>query len=866
MSENSASTSASSLSVDERLDDEQLNLRELEGTIYDQSMVDNDKYIWSYHNKVLIEAVQNIFTGVLNEETTRSEHPDGFRDIRLKEHQLTTMYAMRKLESSPSRYFHNLNVGVLADPVGSGKSYSLLGHLMANPLLRSEWKNWTCKEHHPLFTGFEYEAEHHIPVNLLVVSHSIYNQWLDYLSHTNLKVYKIHRRSEFGETFLSLINKISEELYNVVLLKANLWNDFVSFMNMDGVNSPSVKYVRNQMLVDALSNIPTHPDLYRQHLKTLLNDMKGLVKEIRPDNLISNRLGTLMFERDQINSLLTSIEEEIKIIRSLPDKYNLGVAFDALNSFGGKNVTERVKFIKTNIIWERIIFDEVDTLKISAAKSMYAKFYWMITNNIENLIFPNKVSHIQHRVLNYIQTRNPSVKQFIPLTASGFTTKGFLRDIWESADFSKYYIQMRNIFLRNNREYVESSFLHELTAPIYYRYWLRAPYEMELVNNVLGNRSIIENLQAGDWSGALQAFSNKSHITATQEDFLNKIHEQLKEKINSLMEQVSKHEKNITNDDKKLVYWNSQKTRLENELEGLDQNRNPDLYEDLQVQLCQVENRVSVYQQKIRLSNQHIEENKENITKIEGQSDRLVHKISEDLKSSHCSICLEKYQAPIACVPCCNNMFCMECIMTWIERNHKCALCRTNLDIKSCSILEERLKESVENEVNVDDSDSIELHSIDDIEVNMDKLVYEKTFDLDKARIVKQLISNILEKSNTRILLYTEYDTTFNQYVLPWMNENQIEYELLSGNSGSIDSRIRRFKEGNTRVLLLNARYFGSGLNLEMASDLILYHRMTEPLERQILGRAQRFGRKNALRVHSLLYRGIEVVSPIYTN
>ena len=52
---------------------------------------------------------------------------------------------------------------------------------------------------------------------------------------------------------------------------------------------------------------------------------------------------------------------------------------------------------------------------------------------------------------------------------------------------------------------------------------------------------------------------------------------------------------------------------------------------------------------------------------------------------------------------------------------------------------------------------------------------------------------------------------------------------------------------------MLNAINYGSGLNLQMATDIIIYHELELELETQVIGRAQRLGRKDPLNVYYLL-------------
>jgi SNF2 family DNA or RNA helicase len=82
----------------------------------------------------------------------------------------------------------------------------------------------------------------------------------------------------------------------------------------------------------------------------------------------------------------------------------------------------------------------------------------------------------------------------------------------------------------------------------------------------------------------------------------------------------------------------------------------------------------------------------------------------------------------------------------------------------------------------------------------------------------------------------------------------QITHAYLKGNGYQIQSTIEKYKTGNVKVLLVNTQAYGSGLNLENTTDMILFHKFDTEIEKQVIGRAQRFGRKQPLNVHYLLY------------
>jgi SNF2 family DNA or RNA helicase len=115
-----------------------------------------------------------------------------------------------------------------------------------------------------------------------------------------------------------------------------------------------------------------------------------------------------------------------------------------------------------------------------------------------------------------------------------------------------------------------------------------------------------------------------------------------------------------------------------------------------------------------------------------------------------------------------------------------------------------------------------------------------------------ELILNNLN-ANAKLLIFSAYENSFTN-VIPILNRLNIQFDYLKGNGYQIQATIERYKHGNVKVLLVNTRQYGSGLNLENTTDMILFHKFDTEIEKQVIGRAQRFGRKEPLHVHYLLY------------
>jgi SNF2 family DNA or RNA helicase len=111
---------------------------------------------------------------------------------------------------------------------------------------------------------------------------------------------------------------------------------------------------------------------------------------------------------------------------------------------------------------------------------------------------------------------------------------------------------------------------------------------------------------------------------------------------------------------------------------------------------------------------------------------------------------------------------------------------------------------------------------------------------------------NIIKKcveTNRKVILFSSYDETLD-VIRRDLIENNIDYAELSGQRSVRESKLEKFVSGQINVIFLNSRFNGAGINLEVADDIILYHRMADSLRKQVLGRALRIGRQESLLVH----------------
>ena len=122
---------------------------------------------------------------------------------------------------------------------------------------------------------------------------------------------------------------------------------------------------------------------------------------------------------------------------------------------------------------------------------------------------------------------------------------------------------------------------------------------------------------------------------------------------------------------------------------------------------------------------------------------------------------------------------------------------------------------------------------------------------LSKLDIIKQLI---VSQKNLQILLFTDYDYIY-QYIRQFLNEQSIAFkELDGGNIKTMETIINGYKNKEFNILMADSSMFSCGMNLENTDGILVLHKMNALKEKQIIGRAHRYGRVGALNVTHIDY------------
>jgi SNF2 family DNA or RNA helicase len=229
------------------------------------------------------------------------------------------------------------------------------------------------------------------------------------------------------------------------------------------------------------------------------------------------------------------------------------------------------------------------------------------------------------------------------------------------------------------------------------------------------------------------------------------------------------------------------------------------------------------------------------VTKKKDDVESKVDGIQNRIRSSNtCCICYEPMVSKTV-TPCCSHAFCFACLNIWLSNNRSCPMCKAALTSGDLLVVDDR-GSSLEDD---DPEASIAAAGREAARFDVDPAY-------DKVRNLEMLLRSKMT-SSSKVLIFSSYDMSF-QCISNVLKKVDMEFRCLKGNEQHIRATVKRYREQDLNVLFINARNFGSGMNLENTTDIILFHKMDTEIEKQVIGRAQRFGRTTPLRLWYLLH------------
>ncbi len=220
-----------------------------------------------------------------------------------------------------------------------------------------------------------------------------------------------------------------------------------------------------------------------------------------------------------------------------------------------------------------------------------------------------------------------------------------------------------------------------------------------------------------------------------------------------------------------------------------------------------------------------IEQIEEKMARLQSRIEAIQTRLNNTADET-CPICFCEVSTP-AITPCCRNLFCFACICQVLKHSSVCPLCR----------------ELIYN-----------VQSIQVLGTDSEKKEEKETAVVSRPKTKQETFREFLKLNpQAKVLMFSGYDATF-QGLSAMLETEGISHTTLNGSQARITKVLNDFEKGKYRVLFLNARNMGAGLNITPATHVVLYHKMAIEMQNQIIGRAMRMGRKDSLTVLHLLH------------
>lgn len=197
-----------------------------------------------------------------------------------------------------------------------------------------------------------------------------------------------------------------------------------------------------------------------------------------------------------------------------------------------------------------------------------------------------------------------------------------------------------------------------------------------------------------------------------------------------------------------------------------------------------------------------------------------------------CQVCLHTIERPVL-LSCCQNAYCGKCILAWLKTQNICPNCRAS--VMSDMII------YLQTDTDATSCTTNEVPHMAGQEI------------IPKKKTKPEMVLDIIARNPSgKVLIFSNYDETFS-IIRNALQEDGLSFAEISGTMEMRHKKLKAFRQGELNILFINSLANGAGINLQETTDIILYHRMCEHIEVQIIARAHRIGRTGSLHVHHLL-------------
>ncbi len=277
----------------------------------------------------------------------------------------------------------------------------------------------------------------------------------------------------------------------------------------------------------------------------------------------------------------------------------------------------------------------------------------------------------------------------------------------------------------------------------------------------------------------------------------------------------------------------------------------------------------------------------EHYNKLLEKEGAVIDRVAGKLKDGNCPICREDMQ-DVAIAQCCGATYCASCAYTksnFSNRNGSiqgvCNNCRKMISIKDYMFVGKDIDLTILNK-----AEALQTAKKKPAEEKKEEKKEEDDmhwFEREKKDIFREIIQNghervlkaIGEKVPTQVknlvvgtkepeevpldqrkfLVFANFENTLATHEKE-LNDMNVKFVKMEGSVSNMQKVYEQYVSDPTvKVMTLNSSTVASGLNLQIATDIIFLHKIqNQDIEEQAAGRLYRLGKRNVARVHFILY------------
>ena len=215
------------------------------------------------------------------------------------------------------------------------------------------------------------------------------------------------------------------------------------------------------------------------------------------------------------------------------------------------------------------------------------------------------------------------------------------------------------------------------------------------------------------------------------------------------------------------------------------------------------------------------------------QEEAIKIRMTESMEDT-CMICADDITIPTV-MSCCHRVYCLDCINKCYKIRKKCPLCNAPMTQNMIHVINNNKKNKMPAQPLSN---------------------YSAFNTMQRKNVIRSILLQIKRHDpEPKILFFSLNDRLTDQFA-EYVDDINLSSIVLAGTNSSIKKRCKMFAKGKVDVLMMNSVSAAAGLNLDMANYVILTSRMTIDIERQIIGRAQRYPRSKPLKVIYIISTG----------